>query len=405
MKDEEELEATSEGESLTVPQHLRRTYDVISKKGHGLTAAEIVFETGRSLPLESDYLNQLLRFGLIKKKRDHRRLQTVFYIEFNKLKQNDELVDKVIRIQPRKKQSDIRVRNIRKEKHSHTLRRYAEEVEQYWQFIALEGELSRIYCHHEIHTREWESITNPILKRLYRKQETYKVRDKGGNFNFKGTYGSFSLRRIPIPSIPLLSYIVSPDFFPKLKKDIIEGPTRIIKPLHARILYHAFKFMEVGLEDCYFFIPTLDFYHFTKSLSKTHYRTFTVFAGLSELVIQRKMEAPIHFIRQRVEGYSIDDHVRDFLLCGLPEILTCLKQVAVSRETEKYTTRFWDILFEEWGVHAVDPMEDAITNLTLFAECFVKHSSPVVLPLLSRARFIPDHPLDPPNRTLLDDYF
>ncbi len=50
-----------------IPQHLRRTFEVILKLDKKVTAKEVSHETGKSRPLESDYLNQLSDRGVISK--------------------------------------------------------------------------------------------------------------------------------------------------------------------------------------------------------------------------------------------------------------------------------------------------------------------------------------------------
>ncbi|MHA1975204.1 MAG: hypothetical protein ACTSW1_19615 [Candidatus Hodarchaeales archaeon] len=54
-----------------VPQHLRRTFEIIYplREENGLTAKEVAEKTGKSRPLESDYLNQLADTGFVTKKK------------------------------------------------------------------------------------------------------------------------------------------------------------------------------------------------------------------------------------------------------------------------------------------------------------------------------------------------
>jgi hypothetical protein len=56
-----------------IPNHLRRTFNVMLKKGHA-TALEVSHETNKSRPLESDYLNQLIELGYLKKRKDRKRV-------------------------------------------------------------------------------------------------------------------------------------------------------------------------------------------------------------------------------------------------------------------------------------------------------------------------------------------
>ena len=53
---------------LSLPDHLRRTAVVIARLGEG-TAAVVSRETGRVRAAESDYLNQLVAMGYLRKKR------------------------------------------------------------------------------------------------------------------------------------------------------------------------------------------------------------------------------------------------------------------------------------------------------------------------------------------------
>lgn len=63
---------------LSLPDHLRKSALSLATLGEG-TATDISKETGRVRAVESDYLNQLVSMGLIKKKRKGR--DVYFYIE------------------------------------------------------------------------------------------------------------------------------------------------------------------------------------------------------------------------------------------------------------------------------------------------------------------------------------
>lgn len=63
---------------VSLPDHLIKTGIVIAKIERG-TALEVAKETGRARAAESDYLNQLVSMGYLKKKRSMRKV--VFYIE------------------------------------------------------------------------------------------------------------------------------------------------------------------------------------------------------------------------------------------------------------------------------------------------------------------------------------
>ena len=63
---------------LSLPDHLRKTAMAISKLGEA-TATDVSKETGRVRAVESDYLNQLVGMGHIKKKRKSH--DVIFYIE------------------------------------------------------------------------------------------------------------------------------------------------------------------------------------------------------------------------------------------------------------------------------------------------------------------------------------
>ncbi len=63
---------------LVLPDHLRKTAMVICRR-NAATASEVTEETGRARAVESNYLNQLVNLGHIKKKREGRKVY--FYIE------------------------------------------------------------------------------------------------------------------------------------------------------------------------------------------------------------------------------------------------------------------------------------------------------------------------------------
>lgn len=63
---------------LSLPDHLRKSALALSTLGEG-TATDLSKETSRVRAVESDYLNQLVSMGLIKKKRKGR--DVYFYVE------------------------------------------------------------------------------------------------------------------------------------------------------------------------------------------------------------------------------------------------------------------------------------------------------------------------------------
>ncbi len=63
---------------LSLPDHLRKSAMGLATLGEG-TATDLSKETGRVRAVESDYLNQLVSMGLIKKKRKGR--DVYFYVE------------------------------------------------------------------------------------------------------------------------------------------------------------------------------------------------------------------------------------------------------------------------------------------------------------------------------------
>jgi hypothetical protein len=63
---------------LGLPDHLRKSALALASLGEA-TATDLSKETGRVRAVESDYLNQLVSMGLIKKKRKGR--DVYFYIE------------------------------------------------------------------------------------------------------------------------------------------------------------------------------------------------------------------------------------------------------------------------------------------------------------------------------------
>jgi len=63
---------------LGLPDHLRKSALALATLGEG-TATDLSKDTGRVRAVESDYLNQLVSMGLVKKKRKGR--DVYFYIE------------------------------------------------------------------------------------------------------------------------------------------------------------------------------------------------------------------------------------------------------------------------------------------------------------------------------------
>lgn len=60
---------------LTLPDHLRKTAMAVGELGSA-TADQVAAQTGRSRAAESDYMNQLVKMGYLKKERKGR---TVFF--------------------------------------------------------------------------------------------------------------------------------------------------------------------------------------------------------------------------------------------------------------------------------------------------------------------------------------
>ncbi len=63
---------------LSLPDHLRKSALALATLGEA-TATDLSKETGRVRAVESDYLNQLVSMGLVKKKRKGR--DVYFYVE------------------------------------------------------------------------------------------------------------------------------------------------------------------------------------------------------------------------------------------------------------------------------------------------------------------------------------
>jgi DNA-binding MarR family transcriptional regulator len=59
----------SESKLLSLPDNLRRTYLIVASKGE-CSATQVSDLTGRSRPVESCYLNQLVRMGWLTRRRD-----------------------------------------------------------------------------------------------------------------------------------------------------------------------------------------------------------------------------------------------------------------------------------------------------------------------------------------------
>jgi hypothetical protein len=70
--------ALSPSTLLSLPEHLRKTAIIVCQLGDA-SAAEVAARSGRARAAESDYLNQLARMGLLKKKRKGR--ESYFSVE------------------------------------------------------------------------------------------------------------------------------------------------------------------------------------------------------------------------------------------------------------------------------------------------------------------------------------
>lgn len=74
-----------------IPQHLRRTFETILKLEKGATALKVSLQTGKSRPLESDYLNQLVERGFVIKK--HAGKKVLFYGKFGEINGEEDMAD------------------------------------------------------------------------------------------------------------------------------------------------------------------------------------------------------------------------------------------------------------------------------------------------------------------------
>ncbi len=74
-----------------IPQHLRRTFETILKLEKGATALQVSLQTGKSRPLESDYLNQLTERGFVLKK--HVGKKVLFVGKFGEINGEEEATD------------------------------------------------------------------------------------------------------------------------------------------------------------------------------------------------------------------------------------------------------------------------------------------------------------------------
>jgi len=82
-------EITSGLDLLEIPPHLRRTFQTIMQfNSQGATAREVSTRTGKSRPLESDYLNQLTERGYISKKQKGKRV--LFYHKTGNYEETEE---------------------------------------------------------------------------------------------------------------------------------------------------------------------------------------------------------------------------------------------------------------------------------------------------------------------------
>jgi len=63
-----------ESELIALPDHLRKTYVVVSSKGE-CSAVQVSNLTGRCRAIESNYLNQLSRMGWLNKRRISKTVQ------------------------------------------------------------------------------------------------------------------------------------------------------------------------------------------------------------------------------------------------------------------------------------------------------------------------------------------
>ncbi len=64
----------AESKLFSLPDHLRKTYLIVASKGE-CSATQVSNTTGRSRAIESSYLNQLTRIGLLTKRRNSRTLK------------------------------------------------------------------------------------------------------------------------------------------------------------------------------------------------------------------------------------------------------------------------------------------------------------------------------------------
>jgi trehalose-phosphatase len=87
----------SESELLLLPDHLRKTYMAVASKGN-CSATEVSNLTGRCRAVESNYLNQLVRTGLLMKQRSSKEI--LFLVSNHEENKNGKLSKNLVKHEP-----------------------------------------------------------------------------------------------------------------------------------------------------------------------------------------------------------------------------------------------------------------------------------------------------------------
>ncbi len=241
-----------------------------------------------------------------------------------------------------------------------------------------------------------------LLDQLYEKETTFTIRDEKTKIVFECESGNITLMKLPMPAIPLIAYIVPADH--------IKANTWFNKELNqfnARVLYDALEFLALSR---FLETPRPDDIQpllFARSVDIANLNTLipqqvSILVNKTGININHQ-GTNFHLFHQPTSPFGYADETLYFL-DALPEILECLIGIASYHQTQGLNKRFSDLMYYH-GEEGDLVFRSATTTLSLFAEHFVKQSSPLVLPLLSRDGFTPDRPLDLLNRTYLENYF
>ena len=273
-----------------------------------------------------------------------------------------------------------------------TIKRYKKEIEEEWVFYELEDERNISNCAHfyrpidELFWRDKYDI-HPIFDTIYGKEIECKIQKERNTIIFDGSYGRFVLKKIDIPEIPLLSYLIKPEEIKKIR----EGFDKfiILSPFHQLILITAMNFANTNKNE----IKQLLYVNINQLENLGQSEEFKIQIYNKGIKVIDKEKEIINFSHQPTKNFFFDGRINRFLAEEWEGLINILQKRIVSgkdlsldeeHELDEINQEVWDIIYENYGLSALEALRYSMDNLHYFVLHFDKDSQVMIERLLSK---------------------